>query len=153
MDTRLHETEDSRIVVARDSVNLESEKDGCDFSDVEGEVLDTETSTRYAKRLLLVNDICDLRIQPPEVEEQTFFGAKDTVGLIKLPPAEGFTPMLNNFMEEVKGKRTSKRSRSDNKLPLDVGKWPARNRPNLSTIESAGNPWLVTASQQNTCLT
>ena len=126
-----------------------------DFSDrTEQDSEDTEkVGSRYAHRLSLVNYFCDLDIHQGVSVEHTTFGARDTTPLVKLPPAEGFVPMFHNIMEEIKGKRGSKRARTDPKLPLDIGKFPARNKPNLHTIDSEGQPWLVTAAQHNSSLT
>ena len=146
--------EEDRRIVVRDYSTVGSRDSGSEGDFSEDYVEDLEASSRYAKRLLLVNDICDLNIEPVvNEEERTFFDSRETVGLIHLPPAEGFVGMMNNFMKDVKGKKGSKRARTDHKLPLDVGKWPQRNRPNLSTVEPAGNPWIMTASLQNSSLT
>ena len=92
------------MVVDR-GLDNDSEKTEYDFS--EGEDVEALT-TLYAKRLLLVDSICDLGLQPVEVEEQTAFGARERVNMVHLPAAEGFPRMLHSYMEEVKGAKGSK---------------------------------------------
>ena len=138
--------EDSRVVVNRDSYESDSE----DEEMTEG---DLERNSRFAKRLLLVRDICKLDIPEQEEEEQTTFDTKDTLTPIKLPPAEGFKNLLNGYMKEARGAKGSKRAKKDSKLPLEVGRLVSRNRPNVSAVESHGQPWLMAASPHNSCLT
>ena len=132
-----------------DNVNLDSDKVDYDFS--EGEELEP-INTLYAKRLMLVDAMCDLGLQPVEVEEQTAFGSRERVNLVHLPAAEGFPKMLQNYMEEAKGSRGTHRARFEPKLPLDMGRFPLRVRPNPKAIVVEDQPWLNAASQANTSL-
>ena len=141
---------DTRIVSLRDRNNNLSEKSEGEWSEEEGE---EEISSRYARRLAIVSELCDLGLQPLENEQQTAFGARERAKLVRLPPAEGFELMFDKVLLEAKGKRGTKRAKTEPKLPLEVGKLPARNKPNTNTIEAEGQPWLVAASQHNTSLT
>ena len=106
-----------------------------------------DVSTVYAKRLLLVNSVCGLELQPQDWEERTAFGAKEQVSLVHLPPAEGFQQMLEKYLDETKGARGSKRAKFEPKMPLEVGRFPVRTKPNPRAILVEGQPWLNAACQ------
>ena len=140
-------SKDRRVVVDRNW--NDSDKTDYDFS--EGEDVEAIT-TLYAKRLMLVDSMCELGLQPVEVEEQTAFGAKERVNMVHLPAAEGFPRLLHSYMEEVKGTQGSRRARLEPKLPLDIGRFPSRVRPNPKAIVVEDHPWLNSACQANTSL-
>ena len=101
----------------------------------------------------MVNELCGLELNQGREEEKMAFGAKESAKVVQLPPAEGFVSLFKDYMEEVKGAKGSKRSKSEPRMPLDIGKLPPRNRQNLKAIEIQGQPWLQSACVQNTSLT
>ena len=152
--------EDVRIVLTKDSVSMDTPKKSSDWisnlseeRDSEEELSDEDVglSTNYAKRLMLVNGICGLNIEPVHSAQKTAFGARNKVPMIHLPGAEGFGDMLEDYMREVKGE-IGRSSKSESKLPMDLGKWPSRAKPNPKAIETADVAWLPSASKLNTSL-
>ena len=147
----------SRVSSTVTRVSKDSNNNTTDYLDrSEGELSeedeDSGSSSRYARRLALVNEYCELGLQPKESEQVTAFGSRESARLVRLPPAEGFGIMFDKVMIEAKGKKGSKRAKNEAKLPLEVGKFPARNKPNINAIEPEGQPWLVNSSQTNTSL-
>ena len=114
---------------------------------------DFEINTQYSRRLMMVNQICDLSLEPRHSEEETAFGSKEVVtGRVRLPPAEGFCRMFDHYLAEVKGERGTKRNRSEPRLPLEVGQVPMRNKPSAKAIEIEGQPWPNVACIANSTL-
>ena len=127
-----------------DVLDMDSNDDGY-------EDMDLELNTNYAKRLMLVNGICGLGLEPIQERQKTAFGSRHQVNMIHLPGAEGFSDMLTDYMKEVKGEK-GRKSKAELKLPMDLGKFPSRAKPNPKAIEMADSPWLPTASKVNTSL-
>ena len=78
---------DTRVVISRDKNN---NQDDSYRSEGEWSEEDKEVSSRYAKRLNIVNEWCELGLQPLHSEEQTAFGAREKTELVRLPPAEEY---------------------------------------------------------------